>query len=139
MTAAEKYLKFILCVTWADGKVVEEEITLFELLLNNSGVDPVIDEECRSYLQPDHPIDIDDTLRAVAEDMELPRLPQFIQDGYLMASSNSDLNPAQIEAMDKFMSLCGVESDNFEDIHQWAIDGLDHMTKGVELLAPKED
>lgn len=136
----EQYLNLLVYVIRADGIVDDLEVERLQSVLRARCPEPMSDEQLMalsSRLTSDEPFKpSDDELVQAGFGIDEHTLMLLVRDAYSLASSDGDVDGAEIQTLRRFLRLHGVPIERFANIDLWARNPEADLETGVSLLRP---
>ena len=135
----EQYLNLFIYVIRADGIVDDEELGQLQALLRQRCTEPLTEEELAAIALrltgegPSRPSD-DDLVKA-GVGIDDRTLMLLIRDAYTLATSDGQVDVAEIQTLRRFLRLQGVPIERFADIDLWARNPNADLDAGVALIS----
>lgn len=140
VTNIEQYLSLLIYVVRADGLVDDEEVIGLRGLLRARCLEPLSDEKLQEIAQrltSDGPNKAtDDELMQAGDGIDDHTLMLLVRDAYSLASSDGEVDAAEIQTVRRFLRLHGVPIERFADIDLWARQPDADLEAGVSILNP---
>ncbi len=138
----EQYLNLLVYVVRADGIVDDDEIAQLQTLLRARCSEPLSAEELEQIAQrltaEGSAQASDDELVKAGYGIDDHTLMLLIRDAYSLASSDGEVDAAEIQTLRRFLRLHGVPLERFANIDLWAREPDADLEAGVALLVLRQ-
>ena len=140
VTNIEQYINLLIYVVRADGIVDDDEIAQLQTLLRARCSAPLADEELEQIAQrltADGPAQAtDDDLVKAGYGIDDHTLMLLIRDAYSLASSDGEIDAAEVQTLRRFLRLHGIPLERYANIDMWARQPEADLEAGVALIQP---
>jgi hypothetical protein len=134
-SALQRYFDVLACVARADQVVVDAERGL--LLAAASACDLASEAMQRLERQLDlgQPLDVDRTLADAAAGADVAVVAEVLRDAYVLAMADSDVAPAELAVIDRFLDHAGYDANGRAVMMEWARRAAELHCDGASLAA----
>lgn len=135
MLPAQVYLNVLACIARADGKLDPSESALLERTIAASGLSDEVAYGMRTILDMSSQPDVDSILAQAVTHLSPALLVDLLRDGYVMASADGDIAPAEVDVLDRLMAKSAISENRRAALHQWAQRAASHQMDGLHIAA----
>ena len=134
MIIAEKYLTIMAGVLLADGKVTEEENSLFQNMMKQVGLNVELQDYFQKLLSEKTTISTDKLLE-ISKGMDKYLLLWIIKDAFYIALSDGEISDEEIQFLKQFLEKCNIDMNKIEAILDWGEEAVEHLKHGYFILS----
>jgi len=122
-----RVLTLVVAVILADGQVSPEERELFELMVENLGLEEAKVHPFRQALAGDSSFDLEQGVVKAANGVGWNEAAEMVRNAYVVAHVDQSVDVAEARVIDPFLRAAGLDEKQLPAAHAWGRMAAQHM------------